>query len=29
MKTYFEKSDPVITFKTGIIAASNGSTLVN
>ncbi|MES2891116.1 MAG: aromatic amino acid ammonia-lyase [Bacteroidota bacterium] len=29
MKSYFEKSDPVISFKTAGLAASNGSPLVN
>ena len=28
IKSFFEKSDPVITFKTGVVAASNGSTLL-
>ena len=28
IKSFFEKSDPVITFKTGLVAASNGSTVL-
>ncbi len=28
VKSYFEHSDPVITFKTGLIAASNGNSLI-